>query len=674
MWILKLLGGKEVLMSKIAWLGIFLAVLTLHAKGYAAQEERKNRIREDSAYNKEQYALLRKCSTNKDIAEWNAWRRENSREKILLGGADLSSFELAGANLNSAHLEGANLANVNLSEAQLFGANITNTNLEGANLTRAYLIETIVNSAVMTRARLKGSSLLRVKAENSTFDYADFTNADIEMSEMSNCTFVGADFSYAKMCDSHSWARGRYTKFIRRDFSESSFVGTIAKYVNFRYSTFTNTNFSGCDLSGSDFWYATFRINEIREAKELRHARFLLKDYDDYLALIDKDIFFCYERQYKWLLECSEKGDLSEWNEWNPHSGYMYTGRMIYLAGADLKNLFLEKARLVNADLRGAIFEGTKLKGAQLDNAKLEESYMNYSPCFDEASLHGANLRNASLGSATFRNAFVFDANLANANLGIADFSGADLRRADLRDTKSSAVNFSRAQLWEAQLEGADFYKCNFCSVDLRRVTVDSSTRFFQCQVDYETDFRCVPLDGIGIDSATKRILEYNIRRKNWNDWYWIATHNSQKKMSWKTARGLVLANLVRVFWWTSDYGTSVIRILYVFCISVFFFSFIYYLCPKHIENLVVKKGASSEKKPGTASFLRSMYFTIVTMTTLGLGDIHPSPKSKLGHIVIIFQVLCGYFLLAEFVTYLGILFTSGGPFLVYTFPMSGLP
>jgi len=661
-------------MRKIAWLGILFAVLALHAKGYAAEEEKENMSKEDSAYNEEQYALLRKCSTNKDIAEWNAWRRENSGEKILLGGADLSSFELAGANLNSANLEGAHLANANLSEAQLFGANITKTNLEGANLTGAYLIETIANSAVMTRARLKGSSLLRVKAENSNFDYADFTNADIEMSEMRNCTFVGADFSYARMCDSHSRPRGRYTKFIRCDFNESSFVGTIAKYVSFRYSEFANTKFSGCDLSGSDFWYATFRIDEIREAKELRHARFLLEDYDDYLALIDKDIFFCYERQYKWLLECSEEGDLSGWNEWNPHAGYMYTGRRIYLAGADLENLFLEKARLVNADLRGAIFVGTKLKGAQLDNANLEEAYMNNSPCFDEASLHGANLRNASLGSATFRNAFVFDANLANANLGIADFSGADLRRADLRDTKSSAANFSRAQLWEAQLEGADFYKCNFCSVDLRRITVDSSTRFFQCQVDFKTDFRCVPLDGIGIDSTTKRILKYNIRRKNWNDWYWRTTYDGQKRLSWKILPRLLSTFPVRVFWRINDYGTSVIGILYTFFISVVVFTGIYHCFPKYVENLVTKKGVLSKQRRGTPSLIRSIYFVVVTMTTLGLGDIYPSPKYKVGYILTMCQVLVGYFLLAQFVTYLGILFTSGGPFLVYTFPMSGLP
>jgi uncharacterized protein YjbI with pentapeptide repeats len=391
------------------------------------------------------------------------------------------------------------------------------------------------------------------------------------MSTIENCTFIGADFSYTNIFDDFSGPKRRETIFRKCDFTDSTFLEAIAKNVDFRYSDFSNVVFKNADLSHSNLWYSKFNIDKIKRAKRLLHTRFLLEDYNDYLLLKEKDIFFCYEKQYKWLHELSQKNDLSEWNEWNPHAGYIYTGRRIYLAGADLENFFLEKAILINADLRGAIFIRTKLKGAHLDNANLEEAYMNNSPCFDSASLHGANLKNAHVGPATFRNAQLYGANLENADLGCADFSDADLRESNLKNSKSTlAANFQNALLSAAHLEGANLYHCNFSGVDFRRSIVDSTTSLYQCEVNFDTDFRCVPIDGIGIDSTTERLLEYNNRRKNWNDWYWRTTCEDQKKIFIKcnnskqtikrTTNNLIryIKTLpVRFFWWLSDYGAS---------------------------------------------------------------------------------------------------------------------
>jgi hypothetical protein len=56
-----------------------------------------------------------------------------------------------------------------------------------------------------------------------------------------------------------------------------------------------------------------------------RVPKFLLKDYDDYLLLKEQEVFFCYEKQYKWLLECSNKKDLRKLlklNKFSNFSGY----------------------------------------------------------------------------------------------------------------------------------------------------------------------------------------------------------------------------------------------------------------------------------------------------------------------------------------------------------------
>ena len=56
----------------------------------------------------------------------------------------------------------------------------------------------------------------------------------------------------------------------------------------------------------------------------------------------------------------------------------------------------------------------------------------------------------------------------------------------------------------------------------------------------------------------------------------------------------------------------------------------------------------------------RTVYFSIVTMTTLGFGDMHANCRSFWGHFLLTVQVLLGYVLLAALVTRIGVLFTSG--------------
>jgi len=63
---------------------------------------------------------------------------------------------------------------------------------------------------------------------------------------------------------------------------------------------------------------------------------------------------------------------------------------------------------------------------------------------------------------------------------------------------------------------------------------------------------------------------------------------------------------------------------------------------------------------------LRSVYFSIVTMTTLGFGDMYASAHSLFrgiaGHILLALQVTLGYVLLGALVTRFAVLFTAGGP------------
>ncbi len=173
---------------------------------------------------------------------------------------------------------------------------------------------------------------------------------------------------------------------------------------------------------------------------------------------------------------------------------------------------------------------------------------------------------------------------------------------------------------------------------------MDGSTIISDCEIDRNTDFRGVGLDGIRIDPGIKELLKYNIRRMNWEDWY-----KGHKILKW----------FAKPFWLISDYGRSTGRLLATFFISSLVFAIIYWLFPDIINNL-----ANPEEKILSCGmqFLRSFYFSIVTMTTLGFGDMYAAPGSIAGYFLLMLQVLLGYVLLGALITRLSILFTAEGP------------
>jgi hypothetical protein len=135
----------------------------------------------------------------------------------------------------------------------------------------------------------------------------------------------------------------------------------------------------------------------------------------------------------------------------------------------------------------------------------------------------------------------------------------------------------------------------------------------------------------------------------------------------------------VLFFWLMSDYGRSTSRVIASFFAWALLFACIYYFSgaydyyrnnnihnPGLIKNLFTIdidpfNDVIAPVSDGVVP-VRAFYFFIVTMTTLGLGDMCASPASCAGHLLLVAQVLIGYMLLAVLVTRLAVLFTAGGP------------
>lgn len=292
----------------------------------------------------------------------------------------------------------------------------------------------------------------------------------------------------------------------------------------------------------------------------------------------EKEKLTCDPEQIAMLKRCVRKKDIKEWNEWRDEN----PDEEILLEGADLRSLNLSNVNL---------------EGASLYKAHLE----------------GAVLIEANIG------AYLESAHMQNAILLKAHLEGADLSN--------------------AHLQGAWF----------EMATVDSSTLLWKCEVNRHsqsedskkrgTDFREVGLDSVRIDPGTKQLLEYNIRRMNWEGWY-----KEHRLLRWP----------VCLFWLISDYGLRTWRVIATFFGLAIAFAVVYWLCPTFvIVNQVVGD---------IRGFWHALYFSVVTMTTLGFGDIAANPDSWGGQTLLMLQVILGYVLLGALVTRFAVLFTAGGP------------
>lgn len=258
--------------------------------------------------------------------------------------------------------------------------------------------------------------------------------------------------------------------------------------------------------------------------------------------------------------------------------------------------------------LQGAYFKEAKLQGANLNSAKLQGAY-----------LHSANLQGTELVGAKLQGAYFFEANL----------KGAYLFDANLQEAEFGHANLERAILEGAKLQGAKF----------RGAIVNGSTDFLYCSIDEDTDFRETGLENVCIEFGIKIRLKYNIRRMNWRDWY-----KEHRFLQWP----------VKLFWSISNYGISTLRIFTLFIGSAITFALVYLLwpCCVMVNNVV----------GDIRGFVHALYFSVVTMTTLGFGDIAANPDSWQGQVILMVQVIFGYVLLGALVTRLAVLFTSDGP------------
>ena len=264
----------------------------------------------------------------------------------------------------------------------------------------------------------------------------------------------------------------------------------------------------------------------------------------------------------------------------------------INLSGARLFKATFKNAVLINANLNDCELTGADLTEANLENASASRVGLGMA-CLKGARMFRAHMEGATLSKADLSQADMRCVNLNNARIREADLSGSDFTGADLRTVDRALCNVSKATFKNADMRDArlraieGFEKASWIGVDIRDINFAGAYRMRRCVVDqnYLKEFREI--------SRFSEVV------------YWL--------------------------WWiTSDCGRSLAR----WCVWITLQLLIFAALFSYV-------GVDYGDYPTTIS---PLYYSVVTLTTLGYGDI--VPVSSAGQIIAMIEVFLGYIML----------------------------
>jgi uncharacterized protein YjbI with pentapeptide repeats len=379
-----------------------------------------------------------------------------------------------------------------------------------------------------------------------------------------------------------------------------------------------------------------------------------------------------------------ERG-VEAWNKWREEN----PGVMPNLKRANLMGVTLPKADLKGVDLFRADLTGTDLSGANLARAQLSDAK------FTRAKMRGANLEEANLMGADLTETDLRKANLTRANLAAATLmnvflTGADLTMVDLVGTIVVRSFFTRANLTKANLTGAlfsgtTFRDANFTAAKLPKVNLSGAVLVNAKLTDAllwgtnlaGADLRSTIITKADLSEADLRGAD--LSRADLSNSI-IATDYFDNKMK---CRGIKVHGCVgsqrfirhvndldyiaetkekhplKYYIWkcTSDCGRSIGRwALISFILSALFgIVFAGYpvwpWLPKGVKTFLISIAPIfSYSNPSIQDgWFTPYYFSIVTFTTLGFGDVTPSNTA--GQLWLSTEVALGYIMLGGLVT-----------------------
>lgn len=284
-----------------------------------------------------------------------------------------------------------------------------------------------------------------------------------------------------------------------------------------------------------------------------------------------------------------------------------------------LKNTPEMRERIVQAVQAGKRLEGAHLEGVDLSRANLENAWLVRAR-LDKANLERTHLEGARLYGASFRNANLFNANFRGANLKECDLEGANLLEVKIDRAKILGIHWGKHDIVKNELEGRHLEHTG----DFRKAKV----KFREAEEIYRNI--CLHLTAAGLLSEVGTFFyrEMVSRRKQ-------KPLFSSERMSSKMIDILC------------GYGEKTSRVFLSALGIVLNFSLIYFLAGLQHKDQLIAYDRGQNLSQNLHEYFLSLYFSLVTFTTLGYGDITPV---NLARLVAGIEAFLGAFMMAFFV------------------------
>jgi uncharacterized protein YjbI with pentapeptide repeats len=308
-------------------------------------------------------------------------------------------------------------------------------------------------------------------------------------------------------------------------------------------------------------------------------------------------------------------------------------------------NVWFNGASFLEAELNGALFRGCVLDNTDFKHAAIEDGRILRQEIrgsdWGGAYLSGLNLFETDLSGTNLRNTDLEKAHLRQTVLKDCDLEGAELEEADLRDADLDGAKLNEALLRNVRInEGTEFggvcvyeQKADQSATDTLRG--NPGVRFFNrllSRSDDQEDLR----GAVRTYRLYQRLLREASLPESIRD-YRIREKHTRRKLALRESKYFRWVKL-SFDRWTMLYGEGVGRVITVSMFVVLLFTGLY--------------ASFGEVASKPSNLFQMLYFSIVTFTTLGYGDIQPA--TEVTQILAAVESFVGVLLMALLVFVLG--------------------